>query len=329
MRQISINTFYFLALVVGLSSCLKNSDKTIMDPDKAGNIVEFANTGDNVAGSSSKYPRFATDLKSMKDGESKNFNLNLAYSGKEQAPTDITLTIALDPEALALYNTQNGTDFEIPPAEIFDFPETVVIEQGTRKTTVEATVTMTPSFDNEKNYAIPLKIASASMGTISGNFGSAIYSISVRNKLDGKYVVEDVSPMVDTWSPSLTGYYPLNIDLITFTGSSVYFYDGELLGTAGHAIVSGGTSLSYYGSFSPVFYFDKVTGDITKVENYYGQPSSNLRAAKLDPTGVNKITFNADGTVKEFEVKYHMTQGAGNPTRTIFHEKFTYVTPRD
>ena len=329
MRHISINTFYFLALVVGLSSCLKKSDKTIMDPDNAGNIIEFANTGDNVSGSSSKYPRFTTDLGSMKDGESKNFNLNLNYSGKENAPSDITLTLALDPEALALYNTQNGTDFEIPPADVFDFPETVVIEQGTRKTTVEATVTMTPSFDNDKNYAIPLKIASASMGTISGNFGSAIYSFSVRNKLDGRYLVEALSPMVDLVAPSLTGYYPLNIDLITYTGSSVFFYDGELLGTAGHVIRSG-SSLSYYGTFAPVFFFDKVTGDITGITNYYGQLAGGLkRSAVLDPTGVNKITFNADGTVKEFEVKYEMTQGDAYTTRTKFHEKFTFVSNRD
>lgn len=328
MRYLSIKAIYFLFLLVGLSSCLKEREGNNHYPDEAGNIIEFANTGNNVASSTSKYPRFAVDLGSIKQGESKTFNINVSYSGAENASQDITVNLALDQALLDQFNTENGTEYEVPPAGIIEIPSTVVIKAGTRKTTVEAKVTLTDQYDFDKNYGVALKITSASAGTISGNFGAAVYSFSVRNQYDGVYHMEALSPMTDVVAPSLTGYYPLDIQLITYSGNSVYYFDHTVLGVEGHAIKSG-TATSYYGSFSPVFFFD-AAGNITSVTNYYGQLSGGLkRSAVLDPTGVNKITFNADGSVKELEVKYIMTQGDAFSPRTYFHEKMTYLGPRE
>jgi hypothetical protein len=111
------------------------------------------------------------------------------------------------------------------------------------------------------------------------------------------------------------------MQLITYSSKAIALYDPYNAKNYGHPLKGG----SYYGSFSPVFFIND-DGTITKVTNYYGQPASNGRAGQLDPTGVNKVTFGADGKVISFEVSYIMIQN-GSP-RTTFKEKFTYVSPR-
>ena len=330
MKQSKILLFLLSSLAVGFGSCLKERDMNI-DPSKGTpNVVEFANTGDNVAGSNSKYPRFTSDLGSMGEGESVKFNLNVSYSGVEAAPEDITVNLGIDPELLAQFNDENGTNYEVPPTDVYSMPTSIVIKKGERMATSQITVTRSPNFDFNVNYALPLKITSASKGAISGNFGKAVYSFSARNQYDGIYEMDATAPMKDLTSTSLVGWYPLDMQLITYTGNSVALYDGiNYVDAYGHPIKSG-SSGSYYGSFSPVFFFDE-TGKITEVTNYYGQESGgNKRSAVLDPTGVNQATFNADGSIKSFEVSYIMTQSVASPMapRTYFHEKFTYKGSR-
>lgn len=327
MKQISIKLLPFLLLISGISSCLKEAPQNI-DPSKGtSNVIEFANTGDNV-GATTSAPRFTTDLGSLKAGESAEINVNVSYSGAENATEDITVSLAVDQGSLDAFNTINGTDYEIPAASVFTVPTTVVIKKGERLSQAKIKVTNTADFDFNVNYALPLKITSVTKGVISGNYGTAVYSFSARNIYDGVYDVTPTAPMVDAFASSLTGLYPMeSMKLITFTGNSVALYDGEYFSNGYyHPIVSGGTSTSAYGAFSPVFYFDP-SGNITSVGNYYGENAGgNLRSGLIDPTGVNKITFKADGTVDYFEVSYFMIQNAISPgyKRTSFHEKFTY-----
>ena len=329
MKQFKITTLLFAAVAMSLTACLKKGEMTT-DPDKSPTVIEFANTGSNVSGSTSTYPRFNTDLGSVKTGQTVKFNVNVNYAGAETAPSDITVNLALDAGLLSKFNTENGTNYVAPPTSIYTFPTTATIKKGERMATVEVSVTNNASFDFGVNYALPLQISSVSQGKISGNFGKAVYSFSARNNFDGIYLMEATSPMVDVTSASLTGWYPIEMQLITYTGNSIALYDGiNYVNAYGHPIKSG-TAGSYYGSFSPVFFFD-ASGNITSVTNYYGQESSaNKRSAVLDPTGVNKATFNADGTIKSFEVSYIMTQSNVSPMlpRTYFKEKFTYVEPR-
>src|SRR5918993_1208249 len=123
MKQIKITAFLFAALAMSLTSCLKQGEMTT-DPDKSPTVIEFANTGNNVAGSTSTYPRFNTDLGSVKTGETVKFNVNVNYAGAETAPNDITVNISLDPALLAKFNTENGTNYVAPPAAIFTLPTT-------------------------------------------------------------------------------------------------------------------------------------------------------------------------------------------------------------
>lgn len=322
------------ALLIGNSSCLKGDHMNIDTDNGPKNVVEFANTGDNVSGTNSTYPRFTTDLGAVEPGETVEFNVNISYSGVDVAPSDITVNLTVDPDALAKYNTENGSTFSNPPAEIYTMPTTAVIKKGTRQTQIKVGITNNASYDFNKNYALPLKIASTTHGIISGNFGKAMYSFSARNSYDGIYRMEATAPMVDASNAALVGWYPIDMQLITYTGNSIALYDGiNYTNAYGHPIKNGASG-SYYGSFSPVFFFDN-SGNISSITNYFGQKAGGtFRSAFLDPNGVNKATFNPDGSIKSFEVSYIMTQSTGPlPTdpdvpRTYFHEKFTYVEAR-
>lgn len=309
-----------LAVTLIFTSCLK--DHLALDPAQSNNVIEFANTGTNASPAGAIYARFASDLGSMKSGDSATFNVNLSYSGANMAPADITVTLAIDTAALNAYNEDQGTEYTLPPASVYHLATTAVIKKGTQTLQLKVAIINNAAFDFNVDYALPIRIAAVSTGEISGNYGTAIYSFAVRNIYDGVY--EMTGTLVDNASSSITGKYPVEANLITYSGNQIALWDPVYAKNYGHIIASG-TSNSYYGSFSPVFAFD-ASGNIT-VTNYFGDlAGANKRNAVLDPTGINKITFGADGHVAYFEVSYFMTQN-GSP-RTHFVEKFTYKKPR-
>jgi hypothetical protein len=118
----------------------------------------------------------------------------------------------------------------------------------------------------------------------------------------------------------------MDVDLITTGASSVIMVPHDL-GIPGHLILSSG-SLSYYGSYGPVFTFDLATDKLISVTNSYGQPAGNTRSAEIDPSGVNK--FNA--TTHDIDAKYFMKQPSVVATppniRVFFNEHFAYLGPR-
>jgi len=318
MKQI-INKASIAIIALAFTSCVK--DHLAVDPSQSNNVIEFANSGSIVSSPGTIHPRYASDLGNLPVGDSSTFVVNLSYSGAEKtAPNDITINLAVDPAALDAYNADDGTEYAVPPASAYRFPSSVVIKKGEEVKQITVTIIRTPEYNFDTSYALPIKIASVSSGIISGNFGTAIYSFTARNVYDGIYKMDGT--MTDAVNSSLAGDFPKEaMRLITYSSKAIALYDPYNAKNYGHPLKGG----SYYGSFSPVFFIDD-DGTITKVTNYYGQPASNGRSGQLDPTGVNKVTFGADGKVVSFEVSYIMVQ-AGSP-RTTFKEKFTYVSPR-
>lgn len=321
MKQI-INKASLAIIALAFTSCVK--DHLAVDPSQSTNVIEFANSGSIVSSPGAVHPRYASDLGNLPVGDSATFLVNLSYSGAEKtAPNDITINLAVDPAALDAYNADDETEYAVPPASAYRFPSSVVIKKGEKVQQITVTIIRSPDYNFDTSYALPLKIASVSSGIISGNFGTAIYSFTARNTYDGIYKMEGT--MTDVVNSALVGDYPKEaMQLITYSSRAIGLYDPYVAKNYGHPIKNG-TSASYYGSFSPVFFIND-DGTISRVTNYYGQPASNGRAAQLDPTGVNKVTFGADGKVVSFEVSYIMIQ-SGSP-RTYFNEKFTYVSPR-
>jgi len=318
MKNIKINILMLGAFALFLTSCLKEGTMNT-DPTFASNVVELANTGDNVT--TSGLAGFYSDLGSVAAGASKTFNVNVHYTGPGVAPQDIVVTLAADQASLDAYNTKNGTTKVIPPTTVASFPTSVTIAKGTSQTTVKATITVSPDFNFNKAYGLPIKITTVSTGTISGNYAAAIYSFGVRNIYDGDYT--GTGTMVDYANGGLTGRYPMDAALVTSGASTVRLYD-YATGGIYHSILSG-TSTSYYGAFGVEFAIDPATNKVTSVVNVYGQPASNGRSAELDPSGINAW----DPVAKTLKVKYWMNQPsviAGH--RTLFNETFTYVGVR-
>lgn len=293
-------------------------------PGKSMSVVAFGNTGDNVAASSSTYPGFYADLGTLATGASTTFNINVQYDGPTAAPTDITVNLGIDNNLLNTYNTENGTGYVVPPTAVYNMPTSLVIKKGTRMAQGQVKITNNSSFDFNAAYGLPIAITSTSNNApVSANFSKAVYSFGVRNIYDGHYTVTANSPMVDAANSNLTGAYPMDVNLVTVGANSVVMVDNAV-GSPSHTIMSG-SSMSYYGSFAPVFNFDPSgSGVIVSVTNYYGQPAGNGRSAELDPSGVNKRTAD-----KNMKVKYWMNQPSViTPHRTYFDEIFTYLGSR-
>jgi hypothetical protein len=303
MKQVQINILLFSALLVGLSSCLKK-DVMNIDPDSGiKNVVEFANTGDNLASASSKYPRFYADLGTVNFGQVSTLKVNVGYSGIETASQDITVNLALDTAALSLYNNTDGTNYTVPPATVYKLPSSVVINKGTRLTQVDITITIGSDFDFNESYAVPLKITSASSGTVSNNFGSAIYSFGGRNKYDGIYMIKGY---VSHPNAAYTG--PFLADEVSFTTTGA-----ASIGMEAQPFSNNGT-LSSFGVY-PVF-----TVNADNSVTVTGLPDGGMAPSISDPNYKNRY----DPSTKTFYISY--SYNAATPR--IVYDTCVYVKPR-
>jgi hypothetical protein len=327
-NKLIIGSLFIFSLI--LSSCLKDSSLTL-DPDLSNSVTEFANTGSPATlPNNGAAVRYSIDLGSLKVGDTTSFNINVDYAGAKTAPNDIQVTIDVDPTLLSTYNTAHeadGADYVMPPSSVItkSFPITVTIPKGKQFGQGKVSVELTGDYDFNASYALPLKISSTSVGKISGNFGSALYSLNVRNVFDGEFKV--TGTMVDLTNASFVGSYPKEIGLVTTGAKSNAYWDPNLNGGFfGYKFNAAGSG-SYFGNFDPIFNFDDA-GNVVSVSNYYGDATQNSqkRDAALDPTGVNKMTFDSNGKPKEMEVSYFMLQGGS--VRLKITEKFVYIGPR-
>lgn len=305
-----------------LSSCLKKRETT-MDGDGPRNVVEFKNTGSNTAAGTSFYPLFTQDLGSMQPGESKSFNINVSYSGADVAPSDITVQLEVDQTSLDRFNKENGTDYVIPPASVFTLPPSFVIKKGQRVATDSAKVTLSPDFNFDDAYALPLKIKSVNPShTVSANFGSAMYGLTIRNQFDGVYTVTGTFSY--SLNPAFTGAYPKKLYLVTAGAAKNAYFDPTLNGGAYGYLFNTGTGGSYFGNWAPSFTFD-ASGNVTSVGNFLSDPAPRNRHSSLDtdtPGAINKYDLNT----KSLDVNYYFWS-AGAIVGKI-HEVWTYVGPR-
>ncbi|MBS1747776.1 MAG: DUF1735 domain-containing protein [Bacteroidetes bacterium] len=320
----------YLSIVSSLifTSCLKD-DSLTLNTSLSNSVTEFANTGSIATNpSNGAAPRYSIDLGSLAVGDQTSFNINVDYAGAETAPKDITVTVDVDPTILSTYNTEHavdGANYIMPDAGIIltNFPMTITIPKGQTYGQAVVDVQRTADYNFSASYALPLKITSTSVGDISGNFGTAMYSINIRNSYDGMFAV--TGSMYYSPAPSYTGSYPKTIYLVTQDATSNAYFDPNLNGGFYGYLFNANGSGSYFGTFDPVFHFD-ADGNVTSVTNYPPYlPNSRNRDAALDPSGVNKMTFE-NGVPKTMDVSYFMTQGG--PVVLSVTEHFEYIGPR-
>lgn len=182
MRHISI---FLLAAVLSLASCLK--EDAPMGPKGSNDVVEIFNDEPGLIASStsSTYPLFVETFP-ISAGET--FEAWISYSGGNNgAPQDINVTVALDDNAVTVYNTENSEHYmTLQPAKYTVDSWNLTIKKGEKRAKMTFTL-KTDQFDFNEAYVLPLKVASTSLGTISKNFGTVLFSVGAKNAYDGVY----------------------------------------------------------------------------------------------------------------------------------------------
>ena len=305
-----------VALTTGFSSCLKDDSQPDFTQNKAVIEIPIGSSAGNGGGNSINAAFTISETES-------DYSIYVNYAAPEANEKDVTVTLAVNNDALTKFNTVNEKAYTLLPANSYTIANyKITIPAGQRKVIFPLKI-KTSVLDPTLTYALPLSITDGGGFTISANFGTLVSIISLKNKWDGIYTV--TGTMTDVVNSSLTGQYPRTYHLITQGPHTVAIYDPGNGGFA-HGILNGGSG-STYGNFSPVFTIDESTNKITSTVNYYGQPSSNGRSAKMDATGANAFSMNAGNTQPTaLKVKYIMNQDGTD--RTFFDETWTYKSAR-
>jgi hypothetical protein len=169
----------FLTVVFVLSSCLKDTVGDYWKDDLAGKM--YATVPD--------YTLQSLALKPVAGEVTVSFLLNIAT---DALPTeDITLTLAVDPAAVAQYNTDHAKSFKAFPS-IQVLTPTVVIAKGTRNATAKAKVWGADALNACDNFMTAITIMSAKTAsgkdvTIAGNMKSYLLSLPISNPYAADY----------------------------------------------------------------------------------------------------------------------------------------------
>ncbi|RNI33167.1 DUF1735 domain-containing protein [Rufibacter immobilis] len=322
MKKILSLLTAFVAMA-SLSSCL--DEDPVFDASKSQNIIEIKYVGNKGATfpTGTIFPMYAFSFPIIQGAE-EEIPVLINYGGPNVAPEDITVTIMNDPSALTEHNTKTGSKFVLLPESMYSIPSaTITIPKGER--TASLPVKVKPYlFNPALTYALAISISSASSGTVSTNFKTAILPLNAKNKYDGVYRVTNLV-FNNVTAPLHTANSPRTRHLRTVDADSNELFDPALNGgTQGISFFNNGAG-SLYGNFSPVFNFDLNTDNVTSVTNYFPVPNSSNRDAKLDPTGLNKMTI-VSADQKTLEVSYIMTV---NGVNTLYlKEKWEYTGPR-
>jgi len=316
----NINKLLSLIVVfssIFLASCVNDAESVFQDNGSSG-IVEIFNVPARNTSTPISFKSTAFDFLDVVE-----LPIVVNYTGINGAPQDITVHLAFDSTLITLYNDSAKTEYLNLPSKLYSIDSyDIIIPKGKKQVTLNIKI-YPPRFsasDFTTPYSLGVKIATASHGIISGNYSKAVFAVGIKNKYDGVYNV--TGTFVDYANAAFTSAYPKKIYLKTQDPVSVAYFDPILNGgDFGYSFING-SSRSYYGSFVPVFTFDKTTNKITSVVNAYGQPAGNGRSAQLDPSGIN--TF--DPVTKTIQVSYWMNQPTViTPHRSHIVEVFTYV----
>ncbi|MBC7915141.1 MAG: DUF1735 domain-containing protein [Pyrinomonadaceae bacterium] len=205
-----------LLAMVSLTSCLKDENPQT-DLSQVPALVDFNAVKGTAALNISSTP---TD-----------FNVPVNYRSTDAASKDIVVTMSVDQVTLDKYNAANGTSLELLPAAIYTLNPKVTIPAGQRVVNLPIKIS-TSLIDPSKAYAIPLKMVSADGATVSGNFGTLVLAVAVKNMYDGKYAVTGTA--LRAGDPVLSGDFAvMEFSLLTTGANSVIMSKNAVWATGG------------------------------------------------------------------------------------------------
>ncbi|MFD2285441.1 DUF1735 domain-containing protein [Pedobacter petrophilus] len=298
MKNKNILTGLIAALcVISLSSCLKNKNE---QPDFSATtpVVEIpvgSPVGDGSVNS------LTTSL--IQQDAPSDYLFYINYAASTTKPTDIKVTLSIDPSALATYNAAHASDpaLTIVPGNAFTMPVSITIPANTRRVQVPVKFIST-LLDPAISYGLPVTIKDASGEVISKKFGSVVIKVAVRNKYDGKYSLKGyVFREGDTGG--LTGFYKgLSKDLPSNGANAVNF--AQIWADGGGA---GG--------------IDGLTINVNPTTNKVTMKSTANLGLANDPAYDNRY----DPATKTFYLSF---KWGASPVSRAATDTLTYVSPR-
>ena len=208
-------SFVVGGLAVSMSGCLKD-DEHFTDFQNVGAVAEIPSSAfygieDNQG------------LQIQTAPTSYTFDVNIA--SPNPTTQDVTVSLAVDQATLDAYNAANGTAYQLLPATLYQASSlTATVKAGSRLAPIVlsffsgADKVPDPTAYNDAEYALPLKITSASNNVpVSSNYGSKIIFLKIKNQYDGDY------RSVGTFTHPTAGARAINKDktLATIDASTV------------------------------------------------------------------------------------------------------------
>lgn len=309
------NLFKICIVLMGVSlvACL-DDDKYALDPEGTKNVIEFFDPSVPASPVGSIYPVWVTTTEIVPNFE---FEQTISYSGPNSNSKNIELTLAVDELALDEYNAQmeelGGAHYEMMPDAYYEFTDlAVTIPKGEKKVNISMN-THPNLFDLTKNFALPIRITSASDGILSTHWSVAILAVVVKNKYDGRYKIIDGNIQRNSATgpdPALSGDYidGLKVDFITKNGNTnaftlVWKNGGGIAGIDNTKVVINESSPNPDGTL-PI----TVSSDNPAMVHIPGEPNYYDPATK---------TF-----------KINVQWGSGASTRVVTNYTAEYLEPR-
>lgn len=292
--------------------------------------------------------------------------IDLRRDPNDQGDLNTTMTVVVKDDTAAVH-TANAA-YQIMPTSWYSFESesprvggiggtfTFVFKPGEFAKQIYLVIPNATLLDPSALYGFGFTITSIASGTgmISAS-KSLIIEVGAKNNWDGVYAV--TGPMIDAANPALTQFNDptwdpftaahggaWELDLVTVGANECIGFDETYTGWPAHPILSSG-STSGYGGVGLIVQFDGATNKVSKVYNWYGDPTrgpansfgnpaagsgpplyqaSNTRYLTLDPAGINAVQSNKDILVKYLMYQPSVIAGV----RTTFNEKWQYIGPR-
>lgn len=174
MKRISIYTTVIgLALISSLSSCLKDKMQPDFTKNKAVIELPIGSSASNGGGNSIAAPFNVSTVPS-------DYFVYVNYAAPNAPSQDVTVTLAIDPAAVAKFNTANGKNYTMIPASGYTVTSNkIIIPAGQNKVQYPIKIN-TSNLDPAVTYALPVTITDGGGFTISGNFGTLISIITLK-----------------------------------------------------------------------------------------------------------------------------------------------------
>lgn len=252
--------------------------------------------------------------------------VNLATASP--APEDINVTLQLDPTVIDRLNAKNDsinhatgstliTDYAVPTSSMYSITNpglVVTIPKGSNTGYLNAKLNPTNYLIGHWAFGFVIKSIDKAGYTISGNMGTGIPVILIKNKYDGLYslVINTIGWSAYNISDGVPRKWPSDVGVVT-TGETTFTLFANEIGSAAQFAFDPSGGLAGFGAADPQFTFDIATNKLVNVTNL--QPDDGRGRAFVVNPAVTDSRY--DPATKKMYLAYIMKQN-GRPNQLIY-----------